>query len=260
MLNFSLKGLVVAALMLVVLFTGCSGFGLVTGQGEITSKSYSFNDFTAIEVGSAFEVEIKPSETYGVTVTTYENLFNYLDISHVDRTLKIKLKSGRYTNARPRATVSLPVLARLTLSGASRGIARGFSSKPDLDIIVSGASSLEIDCQSVNVDLNLSGASKLDGHLQGTHLKMDISSASRVDLNGSADSLSLNVSGASQVNLTGLSSQIAEVNLSGASRGNIAVNNKLDIDLSGASSLTYSGKPTLGIVSITGASSLNPPK
>jgi hypothetical protein len=258
--SVKLSGIFFSTLLVITLLTGCSRLGLVTGKGNIVALAYNFSNFSKIEAGSAFEIEITPSDTYDVAITTYENILDYVDISVTDNTLKIKLKSGKYANIRPKATVKMPVLDRVILSGASRGSAKGFKITQDLEISESRASSLEIDFQANNAVLNISGASKLEGHLEATSLKMDVSGASRAELNGSANNLTLTVSGASQANLTDLPLQIADANISGASRGNITVNGKLNIDLSGASSLTYGGNPALGNVSVTGASSLNPQK
>jgi hypothetical protein len=259
-MNVKRLGIVLSTLLVITLLTGCTDFGLITGKGDIINQTFDFSDFTKIVVSSTFEVEITPSETYEVTVTTYKNIFDYVDVSIKDKILTIKLKSGKYANIRPKASVKLPVLDQLTLSGASRGTAKGFKSTKDLSITESGASSLEIDCQANNGLLNISGASKLEGHLEVTSLKMDASGASRAELNGAANNLNLILSGASQADLSGLPLQVADVNISGASRGNVTVNGKMNVDLSGASSLTYGGNPALENVSVTGASSLHPQK
>jgi hypothetical protein len=48
----------------------------------------------------------------------------------------------------------------------------------------------------------------------------------------------------------------ANIELSGASHASLEINGKLDVSLSGASSLGYGGNPTLGRLDVTGASSI----
>jgi len=63
--------------------------------------------------------------------------------------------------------------------------------------------------------------------------------------------------GASRVKLSGFPVNNADISLSGASTGTVNLSDRLDADLSGASKLEYIGEPTLGTMSITGASTLN---
>jgi hypothetical protein len=50
--------------------------------------------------------------------------------------------------------------------------------------------------------------------------------------------------------------QKADVEVSGASKAVINTNGTLDVNVTGASTLEYSGSPTLGKVNVTGASTL----
>jgi hypothetical protein len=51
--------------------------------------------------------------------------------------------------------------------------------------------------------------------------------------------------------------QNANVNVSGASQVTIYTRGSLNVEVSGASSLVYSGSPTMGKVNVTGASKIN---
>lgn len=74
-------------------------------------------------------------------------------------------------------------------------------------------------------------------------------------MSGAADSLALDASGASRADLTDFTLNKANVTLSGASNADINVTSDLDYDLSGASHLTYTGKPSIGKSGTSGASS-----
>ena len=49
----------------------------------------------------------------------------------------------------------------------------------------------------------------------------------------------------------------ADIRMSGASSCNIDVSGRIDIDLSGASRLEYTGRPVLGSISLSGGSQVN---
>ena len=114
----------------------------VTGSQNMATWEYDFADFTSVNVSSAFTVDITRSDSYRVSITANENLLDYLDVRQVGKTLYIGLKRAIYTNTRQEATITLPELRKLGLSGASRGSLSGFSSTGHLEFDVSGASSL----------------------------------------------------------------------------------------------------------------------
>ncbi|MFC1965289.1 GIN domain-containing protein, partial [Chloroflexota bacterium] len=73
---------------------------------------------------------------------------------------------------------------------------------------------------------------------------------------GSANNIIANVSGASRFNLGGFIVNNANVTFSGASKGTVNLNGRLDANLSGASKLSYVGEPTMGTIKTSGGSSL----
>jgi hypothetical protein len=250
-------GIILTLVIMLVLPVSCSNFSLVAGSGNIITRTFDLTNFSQVEVTNAFEIELTRADSYSVSITAYENLFDHMNISRSGDTLNIKMKPGTYTNTNLKATVSLPQLKRLTLSGAAHGSAKGFQSNQDFQLVESGASTLEVDIQAGNTTINNSGASKTTGLLRAQDIDVEVSGASSVDLEGSGNNLKLTASGASTANLPDFALQNANVNFSGASRGTINVTGSLDVELSGASALNYSGNPSLGRVNVTGASSLN---
>jgi len=71
----------IVAVLLVALLTsgllvGCGG--MMIGSGDLATEEFNFSDFTRVEVGSAFEVEIVQSDSYRVSITADDNLFDYI--------------------------------------------------------------------------------------------------------------------------------------------------------------------------------------
>ena len=90
-----------------------------------------------------------------------------------------------------------------------------------------------------------------------TNADFVLSGASKLVLTGSARDVTLSGWGASKAEAEGFSAENARLVLKGASEAAIKATDKLDIDLSGGSRLTYSGNPVIHTISVTGASSLN---
>lgn len=248
--------LVMAVTIAAGLLTGCT---IVKGSGILRTEVMDFGDFTRVEVGYAFEVEIVQSDQFSVSITADDNLFEYIRVSQQGTTLKVGVKPAVvFRSATYRAEITMPELRYLEISGATRGTVSGFESVEDLDIEVSGASSLDMDGMVAgDTTFDVSGASTVVGEIIAQDVDFDISGASTVRLSGTAEDIRLDLSGASHVEMADLLVTSADIDFSGASSGTVHVDGSLDVELSGASSLTYLGNATLGDVDISGASSLH---
>lgn len=250
--------LMVAVLLLSCLAAGC--YGAIRGSGNLETREFNHSNFTRIEVGTAFEVEVVRSDSFSISITMDDNLFDYLNVSKSGETLEIRLKSGYgYISHTAIAEITMPELRKLDFSGATDGTVSGFSSAQDLAVGLSGASSLDmVDMAAGDVDFGLSGASHLTGGMTADgDVRFDISGASSVILSGSADDLDADVSGASRLALDDFPVNNASIELSGASNGTVNLDGTLNADLSGASHLYYIGEPTLGELKTSGASSIS---
>jgi hypothetical protein len=239
--------LLLAAFALVFL-SGCtlpelmvSGVGRsVTGSGNLITLDQTFSDFSRVEFSHAFQAEVTQGESYSVVVTIDDNLEQYLEVSQAGDTLKVGLKPGlllSLRNTTMRARITMPELTAVSGSGATRTTVAGFESGKDLDI-------------------NVSGASTLRGQIEAGDLRADVSGASRLELTGQGRDGRINVSGASQANLAGFPIHNVDMEASGASRAEVNVSGRLDAEASGASNVLYSGSPTMGRIQTSGASNV----
>ena len=257
------KAIIIAAIVVAVSVTctllvlrGCPG-GLV-GSGNLETEVYAFADFNEVEIISAFEFEIEQSSSYSINITADDNIMEYVQVSQDGQTLKIGLRTGTWLGlVTLRASVTMPQLSDLDVSGASRGTVSGFSSTEDLAITVSGASRVTGDITAGDVVIDVSGASRVTGDITAGNVEFDIGGASTIQLEGYANDMVADVSGASSLKLDDFTINNADVNFSGASSGTINLNGRLDADLSGASKLWYTGEPTMGTIDTSGASSIS---
>jgi hypothetical protein len=229
--------------------------------GELETRQYDYDDFIEVDISSAFSYEIQEADSWSVEITAGRNLFKYIIVTKSARELDIDMNTpgvsiwtnGYYT--RPKVTITMPELAALDSSGATDGTVIGFSSDGNLDISGSGASEIELmDITAGRTTMDLSGASKISGTIQVDRLELDVDSASKVQLEGSVDFLAVDCSGASQADLSSFIARDVDISLSGASKSTISLDGKLDVKLSGASTLEYIGEPVIGDMEVTGAS------
>lgn len=199
------------------LFPG-SPFRLVP-SGNLVTEEESFSDFTIVKAGSAFEVTITQSSSYSVSITSDDNVIDFVRVSMVGETLDVDITPGTSITSGPlnpltlRIEITMPELGELELSGAADGVVTGFTSS---EVFI-----------------------------------LELSGASRVVIDGAANDLIFRGSGASDANLSNFRVQNADVDLSGASEATINVDGRLDADVSGVSTLLYIGEPTLGNIDIS---------
>lgn len=248
---------IVLALALLIPLVSCERVLIEEVEGPITTRSYDFSDFSRIEIGDAFELTVTRADTYSVAITAREGLFDHINVAQHGDTLKIDLQ-GFFLNFSHsgQATITMPELRGLELSGAAEADVSGFTSGQDLDVQLTGASRLDLAMETGEFSAELSGASQLTGSLAATATDIVLSGASRIELEGSGGDLRLEGSGASRAKLADFPVGDADIVLSGASHASLDISGRLDVDLSGASQVDYSGNPTLGDSDISGGSQL----
>jgi len=214
-------GSVVAIMVAVVLFGVWKPLGQVVGSGTLDTEQKGFTDFTIVDVGWGFEVEISQSDSYSISITADDNMFDYIEVSQTGDTLSIGLKWGySYQDVTLRAEITLPDLYELEFSGGTQGNVKGFTSSHDFVLSLSGGSTISLE--------------------------------------GAANDLTISGSGGSQLYLSDFLVHDVTVNLSGGSQATVNLDGRLDGDLSGGSHLKYVGNPTTVDVNTSGGSTVGP--
>ena len=226
--------------------------------GGVVTRKFDIADFTGVEISHAFRFEIVKSDSYSVEISANEKIFDHINALKSGDTLKIGMKPhlGIRGNITLEAKITMPILKSLSLSGASRGTAKGFSSAEDFKLHLSGASVLEMSIEASKAKIEMTGASKLNGEMKLGDTDIGISGASRLDLKGSANNVVLNASGASRMELGEFTVNDADIHASGASTIVTNTNGNLKIELSGASKFEYAGNPSIHDIRVSGASKI----
>ncbi len=211
---------------------------MTAGSGRLVSVHPALSGFSRIWLSHACQARIRPGDRFDVEVRIDDNLVDFLVAEQNGEVLSIGLENGgRFVDYDLEVDITLPLLYELRLSGASAAeLSEGFSTP-------------SFDCK-------LSGASRLRGFLQTDVASFRLSGASRAEVDGRCGQLAVKASGASQAWLGGVSADAADVKMSGASKGGIRVDGRLDAGLSGASQLAVAGRAEMGRLSISGGSRL----
>ena len=206
---------IVILLSLSILFFGCT-----KDWGTPATKNYPINGaYTKLDVSNAFEVTVSDQVT-DVVVTVGELAHDRVVVKAVNGELQIGFKPNTMYNGK--ATAVIPATANLY----------------SLDL--SGASSFTGDLRGNNVNIELSGASTYRGSIEAAELDIDLSGASDAIINGVCQTkMEIDLSGASTLKAADLSAMSVYGEMSGASDADVTVCSALNVQLSGASTLTY---------------------
>ena len=212
--------LVAALITVSLLLVGWFPFSRVVGSGNLRTQEEALSDFAVVDVGSGFKVNITQANSYRITITADENLFDYIQVTKTADTLAIGLAPGvSYQTSGLKAEITMPDLQEVQFSGGVDGTATGFVLSHDFTVELSGGSILRMYGEAVNLAASGSGGSRLEF---------------------------------SEFVVTN-----ADIDLSGGSQGTINLSGVLNADVSGGSRLFYIGNPTLGDVSTSGGSNIS---
>jgi hypothetical protein len=216
--------------------------GNTPGSGKIASETRPVSDFNAVAIRYPADVVIRQGESESLTIEADDNLLPQL---------RTQVSSGRLIidnseqNWNKRVNATQPV--RITLIVKDLG---------DLDL--SGAGNVRIEgLHTADLKVWISGAGELSlTDIAVTTLFCNSSGAASITATGTADTLTLEISGAGKFLAPDLSTQNADVQISGVGDASVWAKSKLTVDISGAGSVRYYGSPQV-TQRISGAGSVN---
>lgn len=183
-------------------------------------KTFDVDSFHEISASGAGELVITVGEAQSVLIEAKDRYLDKMEVKVEDGRLEIRSKgrgwfgsSGSY-----KATITVPKLDYLGLSGATEAVATGIDAE-EFEYRASGASETE--------------------------------------MSGTCDSLTVRVSGASELNAKDLVCKDAEVRGSGASEIDIHATESLSVRASGATDIDVYGSPKTKEMSTSGASDID---
>ena len=205
-----------------------------------SEKNYDLGSFNRVRIAASLKVFITQSDSFSVKAKGKKNQFDNLRLSNKDGVLTIASKEALTfwgEGDLPDLYVSLPVLEKLDISGASKISGQNkFKQATAFTIENSGASEIKMDLEVPQVYISNSGAGSL--HLKGLTQKLEIHS-----------------SGAAEVESNALQADSVLVALSGAGDVRVHALRHLEVSASGVGTIKYTGTPTVvksasGLVSI----------
>ena len=185
----------------------------IKGDGVIKTEDRPISQFSKLTVSGGYEIQWSSGKS-SLKITADENLLPLIKTTVESDTLQIDSTENLRPSRRITVVLSSPGLAAVELTGGIR----------------------------------FQGS-----QLSEDSLKLESTGASDINIEGSVSNLVAELTGASHLNAKSLQSQNATLTLVGASDGDVKVAGALQVSITGAGSVTYSGNPKSVDQNITGA-------
>ena len=203
-------------------------FSQEKGSGPISKQERLVGNFNAIKIGGAADIILMQGEEQSVVVETNANIQDRVEVNVRNNTLEVRLDNIKKYDVL-KLYITAVEIERIQLSGASDLRAIDTISGENLHLIASGASDIKMLVAYNNIVTKATGASV-------------------VRLDGTSVSHSIEARGASEVKAKSLLTTTTTINASGASSCFVNAKNSLTYQVSGASDVSYVGKPQSVIV------------
>ena len=213
------KSIILLLLTFSIATIGCNGAfnPSVEGNGDEKTKSYTVDDFAAIDASSAFEIDVIVGQSQSVEIKMDENILEYVKVFVKNNTLFLELENNVNINGNMKAIISVESLHGVDLSGACK-----------------------INVENIKTD----------------NFTVDVSGACKGNFSGVVENLNLDLSGATKLNTVELKAKNLNIDMSGASKLEVYCENSLKVDASGASKIIVYGDPKETKTDFSGASSV----
>ena len=198
-----LLSLIALTLLVTVVTAGCHHeFSGVKGSGKREAQKREIAPFTSISTEGAFNIEIVCQKTLSVEVEGDDNILPLVTTEVKGNVLQISNSKSYSVNEPVTFRIAVPNLESILADGAGKIQITGVNNDK-IQISSNGAPSISVSGTTKMVGVDSNGAAKIDTHnLRSAHAVVDTKGASKVDL-GVCDKLDVNVSGVSHVTYRG---------------------------------------------------------
>lgn len=203
---------IISGFLLVAILTACGvnlGSGNLTpvsGSGNVVTETRNVSGFDGVTITGAGNVLIDQSGTESLTLTTDDNLLQYI---------KTEVRGGK-------------LVIEFT-----RGVVFGKVQELTFKVGAKNLNSLQVD-----------GATNVEGkNIATENLSVKLNGAGAITLSGKATAQDVALDGVGAYNGAELASQRAKVAQNGAGSAVVRVSDKLDAIISGLGSIEYIGNP-----------------
>jgi len=201
-----LAGLMLLAAVVVSAACHHGKFSEVRGSGKRAVQKRQVGPFTSIETNGAFTIEVTCQKDLGLEIEGDDNILDLVATEVRNNVLHLENSKGYSVSEPVKFTISVPNLEGVSVSGAGK-----------------------VDIKDMSND----------------EFKIDSKGAPRIVVSGKTKLVNIDTKGAATIDTQNLRASRAVVDSNGVSKVDISVADRLDVTVSGPSSVTYKGDPVV---------------
>lgn len=233
----------IVSLFIMTLFvTSCNAqkYGRVKGSGNVINASRTVSSFEKVSVSGSFDVYLVKGKEGKIDIKIEDNLLDYLVTEVDDGKLKIKWKKGTSINTRRGVvlTVYFEDINAIGLSGSGDIVAKDIIKSDNFKVAVSGSGDIEFEIEANTLGASVSGSGDLD-------------------LKGKVNEFTAAVAGSGDISAYNLSSNKADLKVSGSGSMTLTVNKELKAKVAGSGDIRYKGSPRIEDIKVSGSGNVS---
>lgn len=205
----------------------CASHAADDGGPQVTRK-YPVGNFTAVEVGGAFDVDVRTGVDPSVSVRGNQALIDRLEVGVERNKLIIRTKKrngwfgGNWTRGKAHVQITVPMLSEATLAG-------------------SGAMRIDkIEGSAFNGQVAGSGDIRI-GNVAVSALKLGIAGSGTAEASGRAATAAYEISGSGTVKTAGVETQDLKVDIAGSGDVRSRATRTAKVGIAGSGDVEISG-------------------
>lgn len=215
----------------------------IAGSGNIVTQTRNVKSFEQIMFSGNGNLFISQGEEESVRIEGEDNIIDLIQTLVVDKTLRIDYKKSSLAtliNSKQPINVYVQVnsIQEIRLAGTGNII----TAKP-------------LKAHSLKLSIGGSGNAKIE--VVGHKLVSILSGSGRFEISGMAENQDIWISGTGVYQGFGLTSNVANVNITGSGQVYVNVQDDMDVRISGAGTVIYKGNPRVR-QSISGTGKIEP--
>jgi putative autotransporter adhesin-like protein len=212
----------------------------VAGNGNVTTKTANTSSYDAIEGVGSMDVHLQKGTEGNITVTTDDNLHEYIIIEVKDNKLVLKTKKNTNlkTNKGIHVTVPFQDISKVSMVGSGDIDSEDTVKADNLKVYVTGSGDIVLDVETNTLKAKVTGSG--DIKLSGTTRDLEVSVAGSGDFSG-----------------FGLSAQNTEASVSGSGDIKVVAKNSIKARVAGSGDIIYKGNPEHSDTKASGSGDIN---
>lgn len=235
------KAILILILTISISFTSCKKSDVeITPSGNVITESRVITGFNRLDIYDAFNIYVTFSESEeSIQVEADDNLQAHILVIKSGDRLVVMFEDDIKVNGSATLNIHITLPELLQVQGE-------------------GAINYYFENQFIGNDLDvaLTGASSLTGSMNLNHLNANIIGSSNLILSGQSQEFTIDALGASNMEGFDFKTNILEADLEGASNLSLAVNESMKVKASGASNVYYKGDAQITSQNLSGGSNI----